>query len=426
MTTGSKIKVITEVNIKYSEDITFLLKLFRLYAGKASLSTKQISRLATALNEISRNALQYAGEAKISFGIYEEPTQNYFAIQIADNGKGISNLEDILAEKVEGSGVGIIVSRKLVNKFDIKTSLNGTNVFLAEKLNHAKNILADDINEWKDDVSSEKNEDNSLNELLHAYETIREKENQLEISNRKLKNYVTQLKSKNSELKNFARVVSHDLKSPLNVVFMASEMLNSFYIEDMGEEATEMLDMIITASNNMKQLINDYLNYAAATAQEDKPEHIDLNAIVFDVEDSVNSPEQKEVQINFGELPNIYYDRFAIKQILQNLIDNAVTYNDKDEVKITVSAEKNKTHTIIKVEDNGPGIPESHFTDIFELYRTVGLKGVAKKGTGVGLPLIKRIVERNHGKVWLDSTLNEGSSFYFSVPNESESVFENA
>ena len=424
MTLNSKIQLITETNIKYAEDITYIIKMFRQYAREASLSAKQITRFATALTEITRNALQYAGGANIALSIYEKNNEYYFSAHIKDNGNGIEDIEDILAENHEGSGVGIIVSRKLLNIFEIETSEKGTKVFLAERLHHSKSIDSEDIKSWKSKVKNEKKEDNSLRELLEAYETIREKENQLEITNRKLKKFVTQLKSKNSELKNFAKVVSHDLKSPLNVVFMASEMLASFYKDEMGEESEEMLDMIVSSCNNMKQLINDYLNYASSAAQNDQREPIELNEVVTEIFEMISEPKQKNIKIEKGTLHQIFYDKVAIKQVIQNLLTNAIKYSDKQVIKIKVSSIKNNTHTILKVEDNGPGIPESHFKDIFELYRTVGVNGIAKKGTGVGLPLIKRIAERNNGKVWIESKLNEGAIFYFSIPNNLEPVFE--
>ena len=407
---------ITEANLKHKEDITFILKVFRHYAHEALLSSKQITRFVTGLSEIARNTIQYAERGAVHFFIFQhENSKFYFCAKITDKGKGIENIKEILSDETEHEGVGIISTSRLVDFFDISTSKEGTEVLLGEPLNNYQKVSDEDVKGWRKHILEEKNEAKSLVELLEAYETIREKENTLENTNRKLKKYVRQLQEKNNELKDFAHVVSHDLKSPLNVIFMASEMLSAYYKDDMGEEAEEIIEMMLSSAQNMKTLINDYLDYATASAQEDRGEKIDFNELVHDVASIISTPEN--VQIEIEDLHNVFFDKVALKQVVQNLLTNAIKYGDKPKTKIKLSTRVNDRFTVLKVSDNGPGIPKSHYEDVFRLYRTLGNKGQAKKGTGLGLPLIKRIAERNNGKVWLDSEIGEGTTFYFAIPH---------
>ncbi len=408
---------ITEADLKHKEDITFVVKIFRHYAHEASLTSRQITRFITGLSEITRNAIQYAGKGKVEFFISQRDNGKvYFCAKIADNGRGIPNLEKILNDDDECEGVGIISTSRLVDYFDISTSERGTEVLIGEHLQHHDSISREDIDNWKKHILEEKQEAKSLIELLEAYETIREKENKLENTNKRLKKFVKQLQEKNNELKDFAHVVSHDLKSPLNVIFMASEMLSSYYQDDLGEDAEEITEMMISSAKNMKDLINEYLNYATASAQEDRGEDIDLNEMVKDVISIISIPDHAEIKV--GELHKVFFDKIALQQVIQNFLTNAMKYGDKPQVKIQIDSEQDDKFTILKVSDNGPGIPESHHEDIFRLYRTLGDKGKAKKGTGLGLPLIKRIAERNHGKVWLESEMSKGTTFYFAIPHQ--------
>ena len=132
----------------------------------------------------------------------------------------------------------------------------------------------------------------------------------------------------------------------------------------------------------------------------------------------------RKVKAEIGDLPPICFDRVAIKQVFQNLITNAIKYNDKDEISIVFDAKKNQEgdKVIISVADNGPGIPEKYFTKIFDPYKTLGLKSNSESGTGLGLPLVKKIVERNNGKIWLDSEVGQGTTFYFSIPERKKDL----
>ncbi|MBX2844098.1 MAG: HAMP domain-containing histidine kinase, partial [Flammeovirgaceae bacterium] len=124
----------------------------------------------------------------------------------------------------------------------------------------------------------------------------------------------------------------------------------------------------------------------------------------------------KKVEFNVKELPKVFYDKVAMQQVLTNLITNGIKYCDKEPVRIDLSAEENEKGIIIKVTDNGPGIEKQYHEDIFNLYRTVGKKlNSVEKGTGLGLPLVKKIAQRNRGKVWLSSEIGKGSTFYFLV-----------
>jgi len=258
--------------------------------------------------------------------------------------------------------------------------------------------------------------ENQNQKLMEAYTTIKQKEYHLNVANQRMEQLIAKLEAKNEELRSFAHLVAHDLKSPLNVVFLAVEMA---CVSDAAsdEEMKENLEMIRSSAEHMKSTINHYLEYAVASVHEDRKENVDMKNMIDRTLDFLNPLE--DVELTVGNMPVVYYDPVPLEKVVVNLVDNALKYNQKPRRKVTIDCQEHKHHFEISIADNGHGIPADESKDIFDPYRSIG-KGRSKgQGTGLGLSLVKKIVERNKGKIWLESTMGEGTTFYFTIPKPS-------
>ncbi|MEH0154982.1 ATP-binding protein [Limibacter armeniacum] len=239
-----------------------------------------------------------------------------------------------------------------------------------------------------------------------------EKEDHLREVNKQLTELVARLSNQNKELNDFARIVSHELKSPLNVIFMATGMMESFHKDILTGEVGEMYVMIKDAAERMKKMIYDLLDYAKSAVHEDVTELLDLNSVIDEVLPVL--PVDETVKLNIENLPEVKFDRTALTQVIRNLLSNAIKYGDKELTVINIAAEEQEQYTVLKIEDNGSGIDKKHFNDIFELFKTLGKEAKKGSSTGLGLPLVKRIINRNRGKIKLESELGVGTTFYIS------------
>jgi signal transduction histidine kinase len=228
---------------------------------------------------------------------------------------------------------------------------------------------------------------------------------------------VQDLKHSNEELERFASVVSHDLKTPLNSISGAAQIISMHLSEGMDPKGKEYLEMINQQVKWMASLIDGILEYSRISYQTvENVQKISLEDLIADVSTVVSGYENIEI-IKEKEFPDIYGNKTEIRQVFQNLIDNAAKYMDKEKGKIILDVQDRKREWEFVVADNGPGISEEDFEMIFEIFRTVRRHS---KGTGLGLALVKKIVEKYNGKIWVESVLGKGSSFHFTFPKNVE------
>ncbi len=223
-----------------------------------------------------------------------------------------------------------------------------------------------------------------------------------------------ELKSVNQELKEFAHVVSHDLKAPLRGVHALTSWVLEDYQDKLGPEGCEQLELMMSRIKRMESLVEGVLHYSRVGQASRDCQAIELMALLPDVIDMIAVPDHIEIKMDHA-LPIIWGDRTRIHQVFQNLICNAVKYMDKPQGLIQVQCERDGDFWRFCVQDNGPGIDHKHFDHIFQLFKTVSVEE-SYENTGVGLSLVKRIVEMYGGKVWVESTLTEGSRFFFTLP----------
>lgn len=233
----------------------------------------------------------------------------------------------------------------------------------------------------------------------------------------KLLSTLEDLKFSNKELESFAHIISHDLKQPLTNILAYSELLQSVIEIDEKPKILEILTRLTDISQYMNQMINDLLDYSKVGRKDTKREQVNVNQIVSQIlSNSEQIIQNNNVKVTVQSLPWIYANEIEIRQLFQNLINNAIKFRSEDEPVIVINATKMKEKWLFYVEDNGIGIPPESIDDIFKIFhRATDEKKYA--GTGIGLSVCKKIVERLGGKIWAESELGEGTTIYFTLPS---------
>ena len=249
--------------------------------------------------------------------------------------------------------------------------------------------------------------EHKVTELNAAFLELQKKE-------KLLKQQADELAAINQDLKEFAYIVSHDLKAPLRAISSLVNWLAGDYEDKIDEKGKEMIDLLLRRVKRMHDLIEGVLKYSRVGRIREEKVAIDLNPLVENIIEVIDPPENIEVQV-LCKLPTIVAEKTRVEQVFQNLISNAVKYMDKPVGKININCVENGDYWLFSIKDNGPGIEEKHFKKIFQIFQTLASRDEIES-TGVGLSLVKKIVELYGGKVWVDSEVGKGSTFYFTFP----------
>jgi signal transduction histidine kinase len=225
---------------------------------------------------------------------------------------------------------------------------------------------------------------------------------------------VAQLSEINQELKDFAYVVSHDLKAPLRAIRTLADWLMSDYQDRLDPQGKENLQLMSNRVDRMYNLIDGVLQYSRVGRTEQGITPVDLGRIVPEIIDDLGVPPHLSVDIE-GDLPVVAGDPTRITQIFQNLLSNAIKYMDKPVGRIGVGCVKEDSFWRFHVSDNGPGIEEKHFDRIFKLFQTLAPRD-GNESTGIGLTIARKIVEMYGGRIWLESQVGSGCTFFFTLP----------
>ncbi len=231
---------------------------------------------------------------------------------------------------------------------------------------------------------------------------------------KKQEQLLSQIAEINEELTHFAYVVSHDLKAPLRGIKLLTEWLCTDYGEQLGDEAQENLRLLQNRVDRMHNLIEGVLQYSRVGRIHEDETQIDLNQLLPDIIDAIAPPDHIAIAVE-GTLPTVNGEKTRVTQVFQNLLTNAVKYMDKPEGRIVVTHEDLGDTWQFSVTDNGPGIEKRHFERIFKIFQTL-VRRDEFESTGVGLTLVKKIVELYGGRIWLESELGQGSTFHVTIP----------
>ncbi|GAB3667166.1 PAS domain-containing protein [Halopiger thermotolerans] len=228
--------------------------------------------------------------------------------------------------------------------------------------------------------------------------------------------YQRKLEESNERLEQFAYAASHDLQEPLRMVTSYLQLLESRYEDELDADGREFLDFAVDGAERMREMIDGLLEYSRVETQGEPFEPIDLNAILEDVlEDLQFRIEETDAEIVAEQLPRVEGDASQLRQVFQNLLSNAITYSGDEPPQIHVGAERRGAEWVLSVRDEGIGIAPENQDRVFTVFDRLHSRE-EYDGTGIGLALCERIVERHGGEIWVDSEPGEGSTFSFTLP----------
>ncbi|MBT0608933.1 sensor histidine kinase [Aequorivita echinoideorum] len=225
-----------------------------------------------------------------------------------------------------------------------------------------------------------------------------------------------ELKARNDELKNFAGLVSHDMKMPLANMIITSDILRSKYGKFLDDQGREYLDYIKQSSFTLSEYISGLLeHYESDNIVKREAERFDSNALFEEIIELLNIDGECEINLPEKNI-ELLGNRVALEQIFINLLTNSLKYNDKDKIIIDISCWKESKEYHFQIADNGIGIPKNKISDIFEIFKTAAENDrFGKKGNGIGLSTVKKLVERLGGTISVASKLGRGTTFHFTI-----------
>jgi light-regulated signal transduction histidine kinase (bacteriophytochrome) len=225
-----------------------------------------------------------------------------------------------------------------------------------------------------------------------------------------------ELQRSNAELEQFAYVASHDLQEPLRMVSNYTQLLARRYQGRLDEDADTFIGFAVEGAARMQQLINDLLEFSrvATKAKEAQPVEMDT-ALNFALANLTAALDEAGAKVIHGELPAVIGDDSQLSRVFQNLIGNAIKFRGPEAPVIEVTAEQDGDYWRFGVRDNGIGIAPQYSERIFVIFQRLHTRD-EYAGTGIGLALCKRIVERHGGRIWVESAAGEGATFYFTLP----------
>jgi PAS domain S-box-containing protein len=249
---------------------------------------------------------------------------------------------------------------------------------------------------------------------------LRKAEEELAKLNKDLESAVRELSHANEELSEFAHITAHDLKTPLRAIGTLADWLSKDYADKFDEQGKEKIRLLVKRAVQMSALIDDILRYSKVGHEVTKKQSVDLNTILSEVIAGIAPPGNIEIVVE-NELPVLVCERAQILQVFQNLIGNSVKYMDKPSGQIKIGCVEQGAFWKFNVTDNGPGIEKRHFERIFKLFQTLSPSEEAEN-TGIGLSIVKKIIELNGGNVYLESEVGKGSTFIFTLPKHTADV----
>jgi light-regulated signal transduction histidine kinase (bacteriophytochrome) len=246
-------------------------------------------------------------------------------------------------------------------------------------------------------------------------ERVEQRTAELAQANKDLESAVWELRRANKELKEFAYVAAHDLKTPLRGIGTLVDWISKDYVDKFDEQGKEQVKLLVGKTKQMSALIDDILQYSRLGHSKPERQQLDLNEVLPEVITAINPPDNIEITIE-NELPVLMFEKTQIIQVFQNLLSNAVKYMDKPNGHIKIGCVAQGGFLKFSVADNGPGIDKKYHKKIFKLFQTLSSQQDRDDSTGIGLSIVNKIVELNAGVVWLESELGKGSTFFFTLP----------
>ncbi len=233
----------------------------------------------------------------------------------------------------------------------------------------------------------------------------------------RVEEYARGLELKGAELKNFSETIPHELKAPLKDINQLTTMLVKNYAGDFDRRGKEIVTLLVNRIKRLNRYIDGIVQYAAADRPTETEQQIDLNELVGEIVEQLAPPPEVQVWIEHT-LPVIVAGKTSMRQIFLNLLSNAIAFMDTPYGEIAVGCAEHAGDWTFAVVDNGPGIDKKHHEKIFRFFQTLAPKD-ERDSAGIGLALVKKLVEHYGGQIWLESSRGKGASFYFTLPKTS-------
>jgi PAS domain S-box-containing protein len=224
-----------------------------------------------------------------------------------------------------------------------------------------------------------------------------------------------ELSRSNAELEQFAYIASHDLQEPLRAISGCVQVLQRRYGEQLDSRAHELINHAVDGSARLQTLIHDLLAFSRVGTRGKVFEPTDCNQIMADVIRALRtSIDESHATVTYDDLPTVVADSVQLSQVFQNLVGNAIKYRDERTLQVHISAQRQDAEWVFSVRDNGIGIEEQYFERVFTMFQRLHTR-TEYSGTGIGLAITRKIVERHRGRIWSESVPEQGSTFFFTL-----------
>lgn len=282
---------------------------------------------------------------------------------------------------------------------------------MIDELHYSREEILKQNQQLEEKVAERTMQLSEINELLEQ-DIIKRQQTEIELAKR-----AEELANSNAELKQFAYVASHDLKEPLRMITNYLQLLKRRYKDSLDEKAMEYIETTIDGASRMHRLIDDILDLSRVGTHNYEFQMVSCNEVIEQVianlEVMIN---ESGVKIEYGTLPEVYADFSQLSRLFQNLIVNAIKFRNKENPYIAIEAERMENAWKFSVKDNGIGIDSLYLERIFLIFQRLHTRS-EYPGTGIGLAICKKIVERHGGLIWAESELGKGSVFCFTIPD---------
>ena len=437
------IRPIHSLVLSNERDVVSARQRARCVAGSLGFDHPEQIRIATAVSEIARNAFRYARRGSVAFSV--DALKRLLLIVVSDQGGGIPHLDAVMSgsyRSLTGMGMGIVGTKRLMDEFDVETSRAGTRVSFGKRIPLTIQTIDDAMMQRVsaelarqhpatpiDELQIQNRELlNTLNELKERKEELLRTNEELQDTNRGVVALYAELDERAdylrraSELKSsFLANMSHEFRTPLNSMLALTRMLLDRMDGELNSEQDQQIRFIQKSAKELSEMVDDLLDLAKVEAGK-----LDVKAKHFEISDLFGALRgmlkpllaQSSLTLVFEaaeDLPPLFTDEQKVSQILRNLISNAIKFTARGEVRI--SAQCKDTMIEVAVADTGVGISVSDQRIIFAEFEQVE-NSLQKhvKGTGLGLPLSRKLAELLGGAVTVDSEVGIGSTFYLQVP----------
>lgn len=436
---------ISTIALRNERDVVQARQRAREIAQLVGFDNQEQIRLATATSEMARNAFRYARGGKVSFTV-QQGKNPALEIVISDSGPGITNLDEIFEGRYRsdtGMGLGIIGTKRLMDKFEITSGVSGTVVKMGKEFPlTAPALTPSRIKDLTEKLNS-RTADNPYDEierqnreLLKTLQELRTRQEELAILNQELEDTnrgVVALYAelderadylrRASEMKtSFLSNISHEFRTPLNSIMSLARILIDRMDGDLTEEQETQVNFILDSAKTLAEMVNDLLDIAKVEAGK-----VRIRVKTFEVSELFSAlkgmlkpllADNTSVDLVFSddtELPSLRTDEGKVSQILRNFISNAIKFTPQGE--ITISATRQEKSVLFEVTDTGIGIAKEDLETIFQEFSQVeNVLQARYRGTGLGLPLCRQLATLLGGKVWVESEVGKGSTFFAELP----------